>query len=130
MNLWSFETIHCLNFNTQRQKRHGVTNDVKVNFLICRFVWCMENTICLDNILFFLIKCVIEFTEKLTLIHVFLKFAYLMYLLLYCFFASHGLIFMSPDANICLCTVSLKWKLTLFRYICYRAYSMAGITPR
>ena len=39
MEIWSFETIHCLNFNTQRQKRHDVTNDVKVNFLIYRFVW-------------------------------------------------------------------------------------------
>ena len=30
MKIWSFETIHCLNYNTQRQKRHTVT---KVNFL-------------------------------------------------------------------------------------------------
>ena len=52
MKLWSFETIHCLNFNTQRQERHGVTNDVNVNFLICRFVGCMENMIFLANILF------------------------------------------------------------------------------
>ena len=35
MEIWSFETIHCLNFNTQRQKRHDVINDVKVNILIC-----------------------------------------------------------------------------------------------
>ena len=33
MKIWSFETIHCLNYNTQRQKRHTVTKDVKVNFL-------------------------------------------------------------------------------------------------
>ena len=38
MEIWSFETIHCLYFSTQRQKRHDVTNDVKVNFLICGFV--------------------------------------------------------------------------------------------
>ena len=35
MEIWSFETIHCLNFHPQRQKRHDATNDVKVNFLIC-----------------------------------------------------------------------------------------------
>ena len=33
MEIWSFETIHCLNINMQRQKGHDVTNDVKVNFL-------------------------------------------------------------------------------------------------
>ena len=25
--IWSFETIHCLNFNMQRQKPHDLTND-------------------------------------------------------------------------------------------------------
>ena len=34
LEIWSFETIHGLNFNTQRQKRHDVTNGVKGNFLI------------------------------------------------------------------------------------------------
>ena len=34
MEIWSFETIHSLNFNMQRQKRYDVTNDVKANFLI------------------------------------------------------------------------------------------------
>ena len=42
MEIWSFETIHCLNFGTQRQKHHEVTYDIKVNFLICRFVRCMK----------------------------------------------------------------------------------------
>ena len=36
MEIWSFETIHCLNFNTRRQKRHDVTNDVKVNLRVCQ----------------------------------------------------------------------------------------------
>ena len=34
MEIWSFGTIHCLNFNTQFKKRHDVTNDVNGNFLI------------------------------------------------------------------------------------------------
>ena len=77
MEMWSFETIHCLNFNTQRQKRHDVTNDVKVKFLIYGFVGCMKNMLYLANILFFIIlnMCAMEFAEKLTLIHVCLKFA-------------------------------------------------------
>ena len=50
MEIWSFETIHCLNFNMQRQKRHDVTNDVKVNFLICGFVGRMRNMLVLVNI--------------------------------------------------------------------------------
>ena len=53
MEIWSFETIHRLNFNTQRQKRHDATNDVKVNFLICGFVECMENMLFLANLLFY-----------------------------------------------------------------------------
>ena len=32
MEIWSFGTIHCLNLNMKCQKRHDVTNDVKVNF--------------------------------------------------------------------------------------------------
>ena len=76
MEIWSFETIHCLNFNTQRQKRHDVTNDVKVNFLICGFVGCMKNMLLLANLLFIILSmCAIEFAEKLTLIHFCLKFA-------------------------------------------------------
>ena len=52
MEIWSFETVNCLNFNTQRQKRHDVTNDVKVNFLICGLVGCMKHMLFLANILF------------------------------------------------------------------------------
>ena len=52
MEIWSFETIHCINLNMQCQKRHDVTNDVKVNFLICGFVRCMKNMLFLANILF------------------------------------------------------------------------------
>ena len=33
MEIWSFETIQCLNYHTQRQTRHDVTKEVKVNFL-------------------------------------------------------------------------------------------------
>ena len=50
MEIWSFETIHCLNLKTQRQKRHDVTNGVKVNSLICGFVGCMNNMLFLSNI--------------------------------------------------------------------------------
>ena len=76
MEIWSIETIHCLNFNTERQKRHDVTNDVKVNFLICWFVRCMKNMLLLANLLFIILSmCAIEFAEKLTLIHLCLKFA-------------------------------------------------------
>ena len=53
MKVWSFETIHGLNFNTQRQKRYAVTNDIKVNFLIFRFVGCMKNMPFLANICFY-----------------------------------------------------------------------------
>ena len=53
IEIWSFETIHCLKFNTQRQKRHDVTNDVKVNFLICGFVERMKNMLFLANLLFY-----------------------------------------------------------------------------
>ena len=53
MKIGSFETIHCLSFNMQRQKRHDVTNDVKVNFLICGFVGCMKNMLILANLLFY-----------------------------------------------------------------------------
>ena len=75
--IWSFETIHCLNFNTQRQKRHDVTNDVRVNFLISGFVGCMKNMLFLANLLFFIIlsMCAIKFAEKLTLIHFCINFA-------------------------------------------------------
>ena len=53
MEMWSFETRHCLNFNMQRRKRHDVTNDVKGNFLICGLVGCMKNMLDLSNILFY-----------------------------------------------------------------------------
>ena len=76
MEIWYFETKHCLNFNTQRQKRHDVTNDVKGNFLICGFVWCMKNMLFLANILFIILSmCAMEFAEKLTRIHFCLKLA-------------------------------------------------------
>ena len=68
MEIWSFETIHGFNFNTQRQKRHGITYDVKINFQICGFVGCMENMLFLANIPFFTIRsmCTMEFAEKFT----------------------------------------------------------------
>ena len=53
MEIWSFETIHCLNFNMQPQKRHDVTNDVKVNFLICVFVECIKYMLFLAYIHFY-----------------------------------------------------------------------------
>ena len=53
----------------QRQKRHGVTNDVKVNFLIYGFGGVFKNMLFLANILFIILSmCAMEFTEKLTLI--------------------------------------------------------------
>ena len=76
MEMWSFETIHCLNFNTQRPKRHDVTNDVKVKFLIYGFVGCMKTCYILLTYFFIILNmCAMEFAEKLTLIHVCLKFA-------------------------------------------------------
>ena len=51
MEIWSFETIHSLNFNKQRQKCHDITDDVKANFLFCGFVGCMKNMLFLANIL-------------------------------------------------------------------------------
>ena len=59
MEIWSFETIHCLTFNTQRQKHDDVTNDVKVNFLIYRFNGRMKNMLFLAYTLFLLsLACV------------------------------------------------------------------------
>ena len=76
MEIWCFEIIHQLkNFNTQRQKCHAVTHDVKVNFLICGFVGCMKIMLFLANMLFILSMCAMEFAKKLTMIHVCLKFA-------------------------------------------------------
>ena len=45
--------LHVLNFNMQRQKHYDVTDDVKVNFLICRFAGCMKNMIFLANTRFY-----------------------------------------------------------------------------
>ena len=71
----SFETIHSLNCNTQCQKHLDVTNDVKFNFLICRFVGCMKNMLFLGNIFFIILcMCDMEFAEKLTPIHFGLMF--------------------------------------------------------
>ena len=53
MEIYSFETIHCLNFNTQGQKRYNVTNDVKIKLLICGFARCIKNMLFLANILFY-----------------------------------------------------------------------------
>ena len=77
MEMWSFETIHSLNFNAQRRKCHDVTNYVKVNFLIFGLVWCMKNMLVLSNILFFIILSMhaMAFAENVTLIHFNLKFA-------------------------------------------------------
>ena len=71
MEIWSFETIHCLNFNTQCQKRHDVTNGVKTNFLICGFVRCMKKTCYFLLTYFFIVRsmCAMEFADKLKLIH-------------------------------------------------------------
>ena len=52
MEIWSFEAMQCLNFNMQRQKCHDVTNDVKFDFMIARFIGCMENMAFLAIILF------------------------------------------------------------------------------
>ena len=45
--------MHCLNFSTQRQKRYDVTNDVKVNFLICGFVGYMKTILFVAYIFFY-----------------------------------------------------------------------------
>ena len=64
MEIWSFETIHCLNFNTQCQKRHDITNDVKGNFLIWGFVGCLKNMLFLANILFFLFLACVQWNSQ------------------------------------------------------------------
>ena len=53
MEIWSFKTIYCLNLNTHCQKRHDVTNDVKVNFMICGFAGCIKNMLFLASIHFY-----------------------------------------------------------------------------
>ena len=58
----------------QRQKHHEVTNDVRVNFLICGFVRCMKNMLFLALSLA-VSMCAMEFAERLTLIHFCVKFA-------------------------------------------------------
>ena len=76
MKIWAFESIHCLNLNMQCQKRYDVTNGVKVNFLICAFVRCKINMLFLAYILFIILSMsAVEFAEKLTLVHFWLKFA-------------------------------------------------------
>ena len=71
MKLWYFETLHCQNFITHRQKCHDVTNDVKD-----LRVGCMKNMLFLANILFIsLSMCAMEFAEKLTPIHFCFKLA-------------------------------------------------------
>ena len=76
MEIWSFESKHCLNLNMQCQKRYDVTNDAKVKFLICAFVRCKKNILFLANIFFIILSmCAVEFAEKLTLVHFWLKFA-------------------------------------------------------
>ena len=64
MEIGSFETIHYLNINRQCQKRHDLINDVKVNFLICRFVRCMENMLFRANILFLLSLACVQWNSQ------------------------------------------------------------------
>ena len=61
----------------QRQKRHDATNDIKVNFLICRFVGCMKKHAISCRDTFFIIRSMraMEFAENLTLIYFCLEFA-------------------------------------------------------
>ena len=77
MEIWSFESIHCINFNMQHQKHHDVTNDIKVNLLIRGFVGCKKNMLffALTYLFIILSMSAMEYAEKLTLIHFCLKFA-------------------------------------------------------
>ena len=52
MEILSFETIDCLNYNMKRQKRHDVSKDVKVNFLVLGFIGCIKSILFLDIIYF------------------------------------------------------------------------------
>ena len=72
MERWPFETIHCLNVNTQRQKRHDVT--YLPDLRICQGA---RKTCCFLLAYFFTILCMcaMEFAEQLTLIHFCIKFA-------------------------------------------------------
>ena len=78
MELWSFETMQCLNFKMQRQKRHDVINDVNVTFLVWEVARCMKNMLFLANKLFFIIltMCTMELVEKMTLIHLYTEVAW------------------------------------------------------
>ena len=77
MQIWSFETLKCLNFSMQRQKRHDITNDVKVYFLICGFARWMKNMLFLARLLFIILSmCAMEVLEKLTLINFCLQFSW------------------------------------------------------
>ena len=67
MEIWSFETVHCLNFNTQRQERHDVTNDVKVILLIRGLVGCIKNMLFLANILFLLSLACVQWNSQKSL---------------------------------------------------------------
>ena len=70
MEIWSSETIHCVKLNTQRQKPHDVTNDVKLNLLTCRFFVCMNKCYFLQTYFFIILSiCAMEFAEKLMLIY-------------------------------------------------------------
>ena len=57
MEILSFETKDCLNYNMKRQKRLGVSKDVKVNFLVLGFIGCIKSILFLDIIYFLSLAC-------------------------------------------------------------------------
>ena len=77
MKILSFETINCLNYNMQRQKRHTVTKGVKVNFLGFAFFPKLDKHAisCLPTFFIIISMWATEFAEKLTLVNFCLKFA-------------------------------------------------------
>ena len=76
MEILSFETIDCLNYNIKRQKRLDVSKDVKVNFLVLGFIGCIKSILFLDIIYFFILSMwAMEFAEKMALINFCLEFA-------------------------------------------------------
>ena len=52
MEIWSIQTIHCLNLTAERQKRPAFTNDVNVNFLFQKVVMSIKNKLYRNSILF------------------------------------------------------------------------------
>ena len=57
MEIWSFETIHCLKYDAQRQTRHDDAQEVKAYFLVLGFIGCMKSMLFLAIIFLLSVAC-------------------------------------------------------------------------